>query len=97
MSLLHGGANSRTRQWTLTLEDMILFAYICPHFLGDTRNKNGGSNDGIQQEEGDSVYRLGIYDRVCKHMYRHNGRCSHCIDDVITETIRSTRKFMCVW
>ena len=46
-SLFHAGGKSRTREWIITLEDMRFFGYVWPKVLGNTRNRNVGSMDGI--------------------------------------------------
>jgi len=77
-SLFHAGGKSRTREWIITLEDMRFFGYVWPKVLGNTRNRNVGSMDGIGREDGSHIYRGNKTERTCEYMYEDNLECDHC-------------------
>ena len=78
--VLHSGARSRTGEGDLTLEDMRFFAYIWP-LVEKFPRMSRGSNDSVQSETGEKVYRHDISNRICKHMYQYDGKCKHCFCD----------------
>ena len=57
---------------------MRFFAYMWPHILGDNRNLNAGSMDGVARELGDAVYRKDIHRHICQDLHSNNPRCQHC-------------------
>jgi hypothetical protein len=81
-SLYHAGGKSRTRHWTITLQDMRFFGYLWPNVIGNTRNRNVGSMDGIGREDGSNIYRGNRRERTCEYMYDSNSQCSHCQHDI---------------
>ena len=57
---------------------MRFFGYVWPKVLGNTRNRNVGSMDGIGRGDGSHIYRGNKTERTCEYMYEDNLECDHC-------------------